>query len=257
VSYGLWLSAAGLQTNEYRQSLTANNLANVETVGFKRDLAVLRERQVESAADPQQQSYSNPLLDAMSGGTWVRPTYTSFEQGSIEHTGGEHDLAISGDGFFAVSDGNTDLYTRDGRFTRDPVAGELVMVAGDGRYRLLDEAGHAIAITDAELGPVNIAKDGTISQGGTILGKLALVDFEDRTLLRKTGAGLLEYQGSDRPNQGTGVILSGYLEGSTVDPATELINMIEVTRAYELNARMLALQDETIGLAVQRVGLIS
>ena len=81
MTYGLWLSAAGLQANQYRHNVLANNLANVDTVGFKKDLAVMRERLVESRAGADGLQYRNPLLDDLSGGTFVTPTYHSSRKG--------------------------------------------------------------------------------------------------------------------------------------------------------------------------------
>ena len=145
MTYGLWLSAGGLQVNQYRQEIVTNNLANVETVGFKRDLAVIHERLVESQRSPDGPRYTHGLLDALSGGNWVRPTYTSFEQGDLVRTGGDLDAAINGDGFFTVREGNNLRYTRDGRFTLNR-AGELVMVAGEGRVKVVDQSGRPIAL---------------------------------------------------------------------------------------------------------------
>ncbi len=82
MTYGLWLSAGGLQINQYRQDIVSNNLANVDTAGFKRDLAVIHERPVE-AHNANGPSLGHKLLDRLSGGNWVRPTYTSFEQGGL------------------------------------------------------------------------------------------------------------------------------------------------------------------------------
>jgi flagellar basal body rod protein FlgG len=254
--YGLWMSAGGLQVNEYRQSLAANNLANVDTVGFKEDLAVIHERRVESAVDPMQRVYSNALLDLQTGGTWVRPTHVSFAQGTLEHTGNPHDAAISGRGFFTVSDGDDTRYTRDGRFTVTPATQELVLVAGNGKHKVLGEDGRPMVIPK-RTGRFSIARDGTVRLGETVVGRLGVVDFEDPPLLRKVGENLFEYVGSGRPAPAEADVLGNYIERSTVNPARTLVNVIEVARAYELNARLLAMQDETLGLAAQRVGRVA
>jgi flagellar basal-body rod protein FlgG len=255
MTHGLWLSAGGLQINEYRQSLAANNMANVDTVGFKNDLALIHQRRIESTIDGRQQPYSNPMLDALSGGTWVRPTHTSFAQGTLEETGDSLDAAIFGDGFFTVSDGAKQMYTRDGRFTRN-IDGELVLAAGDGRYRVLDRSGSPIFINPT-LGEVNISPSGTITQNGAQVAQLGIVDFEDRAALRKVGTNVFENVGDTRPSPATPKVQGGYVERSTVNPIDALTNMIEVTRAYELNARMISLQDDTLGQAVTRVGRLA
>ena len=254
MSYGLWLSAAGLQVNEYRQSLAANNMANADTVGFKRDLALIHQRRTESDVNPMQRPHSEKLLDAMTGGIWVRPTYTAFEQGELEPTNNNLDVALAGDGFFNVSDGTRQLYTRDGRFTLTST-GQMVMVAGNGRFGVLDESGAPI-VADPAGGKIRIVEDGTIYQGRDIIGRLGISDVEDRTALRKVGTNAFENLGQSPSYPAYPKVLARHVERSTVRPVDALAGMIEVSRAYELNARMISLQDETIGQAVNRVGRV-
>lgn len=255
MTYGLWLSAAGMQANEYRQDVMANNLANANTVGFKKDLAVLCERLVESRSAPGGLTFGHELLDGLSGGTFVAPTYHSFAQGPLARTGNDLDAAISGDGFFSVRVGNQVRYTRDGRFTLN-ADNELVMVAGDGRAKVLDEAGLPIVLLPPSAGKPQIGPDGSIRQGSTVVGELGLVEFDDRNVLRKVGANLFQAtDGRSRPAQQSNV-LAGFVEQSTVNPVDGLATMIEVSRAYQLNANMISLQDGTVGQAVSRVGRI-
>lgn len=254
MTYGLWLSAGGLQVNEYRQSLAANNMANVDTTGFKHDLAVIHERRIQSAAGTADGSFAHPLLDGLSGGAWVRPTYTSFAQGALEETGRALDAALVGKGFFTVADGDKTCYTRDGRFVTNNV-GELVLAAGDGKFRVLDAGGAPVQI-DPALGEVHIGDEGTVSQAGTVVARLGLADFDDPADLRKIGNSVFANVGGAEPAAVTPQVKGGFVERSTVNPISALTNMIEVTRAYELNARMISLQDETLGQAVTRIGNI-
>jgi flagellar basal-body rod protein FlgF len=214
----------------------------------------MRERLVESRGAPGMQ-FRNDLLDGLSGGTFVAPTYHSFTDGPVTPTGNPLDVAIQGDGFFTVQVGNDIRYTRDGRFTTNE-QNELIMVAGGGRSRVLDEAGVPIVLLPASAGTPRIEKDGTIRQGDAAVGKIGLVEFADRNTLGKVGANLFR-AGADRslPAQNT-ALTSGAVESSTVDPVQGLAEMIEVTRAYQLNAQMISLQDMTIGQAVSRVGRI-
>lgn len=255
MTYGLWLSAAGLQVNEYRQSILANNLANANTTGFKHDLAVIQERRVESRAGGGNGRFGHRVLDNLTGGLWVRPTVHTFEQGDLEETGGPLDLAIEGDGFFAVSDGKDTRYTRDGRLTLK-TNGKLVMLAGQGRWRLLDVGGVPILVDSVGGGKIEVSKDGTIRQGGEVVARIGVVEFADRSQLSKVGANLYRNRG-DAPTASDSRIRSGYVERSTVDPVHGLAGMIEVSRAYQLNANLISLQDQTIGLAVSTVGRIS
>ena len=252
MSYGLWLSAGGLQVNRYRQEIVTNNLANVETVGFKRDLAVIHERPVESQGTAAGPRYAHQLLDRLSGGNWVRPTYTNFDQGDLVRTGGDLDTAIHGDGFFTIRDGNNTRYTRDGRFTLNP-QGELVMVAGQGRAKVLDTAGRPITL-DPGGGEIAIGRDGSIRQGKTLVARLGVVEFADRQALGKVGGNLFTAVGTRPTAPQNSEVHGGFIERSAQNPLTGLVEMIEVSRALELNARMISLQDQTIGQAVNTVG---
>ena len=101
--YGLYLSAAGVVSSSYRQDVIANNLANSETVGFKRDLPLFQERLTE-AQQRRGGSHSDPLMEGLGGGLLASPTLVDNRAGDLEHTGAPLDVAIQGDGFFAVDD---------------------------------------------------------------------------------------------------------------------------------------------------------
>jgi flagellar basal body rod protein FlgG len=249
---GRWLSTGGLQVNQYRQQLIANNIANSETAGFKHDLAVIHERPMESRTAADGASFGHELLDRLSGGTWVRPTYHSFQQGPLEPTGRGLDAAIQGDGFFTIRDAQGTRYTRDGRFVMN-AAGELARAAGDGNAKVLDDAGQPIVI-DPKGEEVVIDGNGTVRQGRTVVARLGLAEFADRNVLRKIGNNLFEAGGARPLTAGNTVVQGGFVEGSTQDPLKGLVEMIEVTRAHEMNARMITLQDQTIGQAANTVG---
>ena len=255
MTYGLWLSAAGMQANQYRQDVLANNIANVNTTGFKKDVTVLRERAVESTSGAAGLKFNNALLDAMSGGTFVAPTYHSFAEGPLTQTGNPLDVAIHGDGFFAVQDEGEVKYTRDGRFTTN-VNNELVMVAGEGEARVLDDANSPIVLLPATAGTPKIAADGTIRQGDAVVGKIGMFEFADRNTLRKEGANLFKAtDGTGQPAENS-TLLARTIEESTVNPVDGLTTLIEVARAFQLNATMVQLQDSTVGQAISQVGRI-
>ncbi len=254
MTYGLWLSTAGLQTNEYRQAILANNLANANTTGFKQDLAVIQERNVESRAKGINGRFANPVLDGLTGGAWVRPTIHTFERGDFEKTGNPLDVAIDGDGFLSVSDGSETRFTRDGRLTTNR-NGELVLVASQGRWRVLDAGGKPIRIDPQNGGKISITEDGSVRQDGVSVGRLGVVDFADKTQLSKAGGNLYRNHG-DTPVPSSSRVRGEHLELSTVNPVNGLAGMIEVSRAYQLNASLITLQDQTIGMAVSTVGRI-
>lgn len=253
-AYGLWLSAAGMKVNQHRQTIHANNMANANTTGFKHDLAVVTERRVESRESPGSFRFRHPVLAGLAGGVDVRPTFHAFDQGAIEPTGRPLDVAIRGDGFFAVTDGQDTRYTRDGEFTTN-TDGELVLSAGNGRWHVLTDAGPPIKLDPAGE-KVAIGPDGTVRQGRNVLGRIALYTTEDKQSLRKIGENLFEPRDTTmQPMRGTLVPRSR--EASTYDVMQGLASMIEVSRSYELNSRLLQLQDALTGQAVSTVGRLA
>jgi len=116
--YGLYNSAAGMMTQEYRQNVIANNLANADTVGFKQDIPVFAERQPASAGG-ERSGPSAPDLEGLSGGLWLGQTQTDFGQGALIQTNNSLDVALDGPGFLVVEANGGPQYTRDGRMIRD------------------------------------------------------------------------------------------------------------------------------------------
>lgn len=244
-SYGLWLSAAGMKVSEHRQTLLANNLANAQTTGFKRDLAVVLERPVESREGPGLTfPFSHPVFDGIGGGVNVRPTFHSLDQGSVEWTGRPLDVAIEGEGFFGVTDGTETRYTRDGVFATNR-EGDLVLSAGEGRWKVLDEDGSAIRL-DPSGGPVSIGEDGTIRQGREIVARLGRFTAGDNSLLRKIGGNLFA-AGDEEMTSTNARIIPESREESNVEVMSGLAAMIEASRAYQLNATMIQMQDQMSG----------
>jgi flagellar basal body rod protein FlgG len=255
VIYGLYQSATGVLTNSYRQDVIANNLANAETVGFKRNLPLFHERLAEAiAARGAGPRSSDPMLDLIGGGLLVSPTAVDTSQGDLEATGNPLDIAIMGSGFFAVQDGTETRLTRDGRFMIDR-AGNLVMANGSGN-RVLDDRGRPIQI-DAALAPqLVITDDGQISANGAPLARLGLFDVPNPAQLAKRGGTLLSYPESAEYKPATGVLQSGFVERSNVDPTLELTQLMDAQRQIEANANMIRYQDQTLGTRVNEVGKI-
>lgn len=250
--YGIYSSAAGLLANQYRQEVLANNLANVSTAGFKQDLTVIRERQPASRERPADSAWSDSSLTGLTGHVLVAPTTTSFEPGAIEVTGNPLDAAIAGDGFFRVRAGGMDRYTRDGRFTLNS-SGTLVTV--NGQAEVLDEGGQPIKVPAGLTGRVRIEANGEVRAGDSSFGRVSVVEFDDRSLLRKTGGNLLESLGA-KATRVEPSLQPGALEASNVDPTRAMVSMIEVTRAYQMNATLLGLADQTLGRAVNDIARV-
>lgn len=252
--YGAYLSAGGLMVNQYRMEVLANNLANAETAGFKQDLTVVRERRAEAAARMAGLEASAPWLQDMTGGSLVAPTVTSFEPGSIETTGRPLDVALTGDGFFRVAGPNgQERYTRDGRFTVNE-AGELVTVAGS--HEVLDDSGSPIVVPANARERVRIDAGGQVMSGDTRLAALGIVNFADQSLLRKTGGNLIESLGAKPTAMDDAALQVGAVEQSNVEPTQAMVAMIEVSRAYQMNATLIGLADSTLARAVSDIGRI-
>lgn len=242
--YGFWLSAAGMKVNEYRQAIHANNLASAQTSGFKRDLAVVAERRIESQSRTGGFGFAHPVLDGMTGGVDVQPTFQSFEQGSIEQTGRPLDVAVDGEGFFAVREGDATRYTRDGKFALNS-RNELVLSAAGGRWKVLSDSENPIVI-DPIGGAIAVSRDGTLRQGQTVVDRIGLKTTDNLQGLRKVGENLFEAQDVEmRPIDGR--FVAGALEKSNYDMMKGLTSMIEASRAYQLNATMIQLQDRVTG----------
>jgi len=229
----------GAIAEDAKSAVAANNIANVNTTGFKSDLAVVRARLAE-AEEKGLGALATPL-DAIGGGAIVAETRTSFAQGPMTQTNKPLDLAIYGDGFFHVTDGSNEYYTRAGSFVRDG-AGRIA--TGDGKAFLCDHSGRPITVpVDGEL---TISGDGTISVGDATVGKIDLVNFSNLKALEKVGANLYANRGASVEANGTGQIKQGMLEASNISPVDWLAKMIAASRGYEMNMQLIRMQDQTL-----------
>ncbi len=250
--YGMYLSAGGALVEEARQAVIANNIANSGTAGYKSDAASFRKRLTEaregtagSGARP------DPLLEGLSGGVFLDEISFSRQPGPLFATGNPLDLAIRGDGFFAVSDGQRTLYTRSGSF-RLNAAGELV--TADGRFRVLGVDGRPIRLGP---GKVEVGPRGTITVDGRPAGRILVAGKLDPSLFEKTGGSYFRYLGSGNPPASAAEVAQGHLEGSDVNAVGEMVKLIQSHRAYEANLQMVRIQDSTLGRSVNELGRIT
>lgn len=250
----LWIAKTGLDAQQTRMSVVANNLANVNTVGFKKGRAVFEDllyQTVAQAGAETSQETENPTGLNMGTGVRVVATEKNFSQGSSLQTDNQLDVAINGRGFFQVQLPDGDLaYTRDGSFKIDS-DGRLVNASG---Y----EVQPAISIPDG-VQTISIAEDGIVQ--GTVSGSAAPItmgtiqtaDFINPAGLQPRGQNLyIETAASGTPQLGTpgldglGTLIQGALEGSNVNVVEELVNMIETQRAYEMNSKAIATSEEML-----------
>ena len=247
--YGLYSSASGIMANSFRQDVIANNLANAETTGFKRDVASFRQRLNAAQENRRPGAWSDPHLDDLGGSLFVQPNHIDFQQGMIQQTGSPLDVAIQGEGFFGVDDKGKTRLTRDGRLQLDR-NGSLILTGGQ---RVLDQKGQPISISPSAVTTINAS--GQILQDGKVVAQLGVFDVADKSKLTKLGNGLLN--SPDVPTPTSATLRSEYLESSNVDPTTELAELMDTQRQLEANANMIHTQDSTLQLLVNNVGKIS
>jgi flagellar basal-body rod protein FlgG len=257
----LWAAKTGLDAQQTRMAVTANNLANVSTTGFKKSRAAFEDllyqnvRQVGAAA-----SQDTQLPSGLSLGTGARVVATekTYTQGSLNVTDNALDVAVNGRGFFQVllPDG-TAAYTRDGSFQLN-AQGQLVTSSG---YVVQP----AITIPEGAQS-ISIGTDGVVSvqvagqTAPTQVGTLQLVDFVNPAGLQARGENLLlESAASGAPQSGTpglnglGTVVQGALEASNVNVVEELIGMIETQRAYEMNSKAISTTDQMLEYLTNRL----
>lgn len=240
--YGLYLSASGLKAQETKQAVISNNLANAQTPGFKRDLAVMRSRLNEAKENPAMGAYRDGLMSEEGGGVLVDGTYMDMSQGSVKTTGSANDLALDGRGFFTVSGPNGQrLLTRDGSFLQQNGS----LVTKDGAV-VLGADGQPIKLKAGV--PIKVEEDGTILQDNNAVGKVGIVDVKDSRDLVKVGGNLMTTDKADAITAAPAetVVRQGSLEQSGVDPMAEIVAMMEGQRVFDANAKMISYQDTTL-----------
>ena len=228
---GFYTALSGIVSSMTRQSVVADNIANVNTVCFKAS------RTSQDDFELQIMNSLGPELGEL--GTGAIPTNLKLDtsQGPLQVTGIQTDMAVDGDGLFVVRTGSGVAYTRAGDFQLD-VTGTLVTEQG---YPVLDTAGHNIQPGQ----PFTVGADGTISGTGQ---RIALVGWPPGGVTR-LGQNLFSAGGKLTP--ATGQIRQGMLEGSNTDLALSMVDLISLQRNFQMSSRALSLQDGTIGDAVQ------
>jgi len=245
--YGLYISAEGAQVQSRRLEVIANNIANVDTVGFKRDLAVMQSRYAE-AIERGTVSPGAGTINDVGGGVQFRETVTDFSPGPLRKTGNPTDVALQGDGFFVVRKGQERLLTRAGNF-RLTASGDLVTQQG---YPVLGEGNTQINLSPAG-GPWEIDSSGSVNQGGT-RQELQIVKPASLGDLAKTGENLFHPLTDVRPvAPGDRAVAGGYLEMSAVQPTTEMTTMIETSRLVEANINVMKTHNEMLQGLIERV----
>jgi flagellar basal-body rod protein FlgF len=246
--YGLYISAEGAAAQSRRLEVIANNMANSDTVGFKQDVPTFQARYAEAIqkglASPNDQS-----INDIGGGVKLFDVTTNFSEGQFSTTGRQLDFAINGDGFFHVQGDDGKVYlSRAGDFSLD-AKGRLV--TSEGHYPVLDQQFSEITI-NGDL-PWYMTPDGFLVQDG---GAKALGLSQPKSLdeLEKVGNNMFRPTGKIDPVPlAQRDVRQGYLELSGSNPINQMMAMIETTRGFEANSRMIQTQDSATGTLVGRV----
>ncbi|HHW30878.1 MAG TPA: flagellar hook-basal body protein [Clostridiaceae bacterium] len=256
---GLYTSGWSMLANNKKMDVITNNLSNVNTYGYKRDVTVFQsfpEALTMRMNEKDLIGRKTSNIGTMELGSDIGEIHTYYSQGSLLKTDDKYNFAIKDSdlSFFTIGvpdqDGTiNEYYTRDGSFTinsnNELTTSEGFLVLGEGGPIVLED------------GDFFIERDGTIIQYGEVVDKLLIRTFADNSGLRKVGSNLLQsvnnnYEGV--PFEGT--IVQGYVEQSNVNIIKEMVEMINVMRAYESNQKMIQVQDSTLEKAVNEVGAV-
>lgn len=236
------IGLARQQTLRQAMDVSANNIANASTSGFKVERMMLEansDNRARHADGPDRVAYVD---------TWAMGR--DFSQGALSQTGRPLDLALEGEGFFTLETDAGQRFTRDGRFT---LGTDGALSAADGA-RVLDEAGEPIFL-DPGAGPITISSTGDIAQGGAPIARLGVARFEQPGLLTKTGDNRYTApENAEQVFEELGQVRQGYSEASNVRAITEITRMMEVSRAYASVTKMIRDADELSRKAIDRLG---
>jgi len=252
---GIYGASSAMLVQEKTIDVVSNNLANVDTVGFRRRISVEKTfpevliQRRESLAPFEGASYQPIGLSGLN--VVLSQTAMDTSEGAIEVTGNPLDVAISGDGFFVVGDraGNV-FYTRAGNFTLDS-RGNLVTQEG---LNVLGRNGAPISVANVSF--VEIDEGGSVIADGNVVGRIGVVTFQNPTYLRNVGKSLLQASAESGGAQPVGAarLVPRALERSNVNVVYEMVRLIEGQRAYEAAARSLSIQDEQTGSLITTFG---
>ncbi len=246
----VYLNAAGALAAETRMDVIANNIANVDTPGFRRGFSVFQQRLAEVWEAPKLNPAWDQVLNKQGGGLFVHEVTYSDEVGTLTQTDGQLDLAIEGDGWFPIEQDGDVYYTRAGNFSR---ATDGTIVTASGQGKLLDLEGQPIVVPPTA-SSISVEGNGQVRFDNAVATRIELKGTLDHRQFALVGDNLYRYFGTGQPDKATSTIRHGFLEGSTVSPVSEMVNLIRTHRAYESNQRMITQQDQVLGRTVNDVG---
>ena len=247
----MWIAKTGLDAQQTRMSVISNNLANVNTTGFKRDRANFEDMLYQNLRQPGAQVGADaqaPTGLMLGTGVRIVATEKNHTQGSLVNTKNALDLAVQGEGFFQIAQADgTVAYTRDGSFKLSST-GQLVTANGAALQPAITIPPNVASISIGQGGTVSVETAG--GGGAQVLGQIQLARFANPAGLQSMGQNLLkETTASGAPvvgqagQAGSGQLMQGALEASNVNVVEEMVNMIETQRAYEINSKAISAVD--------------
>jgi flagellar basal-body rod protein FlgF len=226
---------------ERELDITANNLSNVDTVGYKFESMISNDDPVTMPTLGQPPTAVNFVA-----GVGVARDFT---QGSLTQTGAVFDLAIDGRGFFQINTADGPRYTRDGRFRMD-ASGAIVDQDGD--------PVDGNIVVDPKKGPVTISPNGVVSQSGQQVGKIPVYNFDSLAALSKAGNNQYSNDSNLTPTAAPNAqVRQGFLEQSNVEPIRQITRLIEINRAYDAIANMMSSTEDLSNSSIQRLGAVN
>jgi flagellar basal-body rod protein FlgF len=271
---GIYTGASGMIAQQARLDVVSNNLANVDKTGFKKDLTIFKafpDMLIRRLSDnglgvtPAGSYDTMPYVGKLGTGVEVNEVYTDFDQGSLQRTENNFDLALEGRGFLTVQTERGERYTRNGSFTINqdgilmnhngyPVIGEKGIIRVQHNNFIVNEQGEILVNGALDPNSVVGMANNDWSQP-IVLDRLKLVDFEKIRELKKEGDSLwkeTEYSGPPLP-PGNLKVIQGFLEKSNVNMIREMVDMIEVQRSYEANQKAVQTHDTELGRLINEV----
>lgn len=256
---GLYTAYTGMINEQHRMDTMTNNLANADTIGFKKEGTTSQAFDTVLAYKIKDKSEAGGLprrIGGMNMGVKIGENYVDYSEGGLKETGNTFDLALSSNGFFTIEYTNkagdtSTLYTRDGNFTMDS---QGYLRTQDGDY-VLNDRGRRIRLNPAL--DTSIDRAGNVYQDGSQVAALGITDFEDYDYLERFGENYFQaVEGAKETEPTETQIYSGFLEMANVSIVTEMVNMISIQRQYESNQKLITTYDETLDTAVNQLGKV-
>jgi len=272
-----------MRAQQWRLDAVANNLANVATDGYKKDVAAFKafpelliRRQDDDGVyqHPFGSADAAPIVGKMGTGVELNELYTNFDQGSPRETSNDFDIMLEGKGFFAIATPWGERYTRNGSFqlgkegileTKEgyPVLGENGYLRVKANNFVVDKDGRVWINAAIDDDPnVMVSKQSNTWEDTQLLDTLKLVEFELDRYLEKQGSSLYKESDTSGPAMVIGEgrrpkVFQGMIEASNVNPVTEMVEMIEVNRSYEANQKIIQVEEAALGTLINQVAKFS